>query len=125
MRAEHIFTATAASSPEGGTRLSFSEHEIDIPGKHGGEVRFVVRPENVRVLPAGTGGVNTMPATLVDAADRGAYRRLELDAGRLGKLGAGVPVVAFVAAGADVPDLAPGSKHALAFPPEAVHVLQE
>ena len=116
LRAENILHAAAAAAPDGQTLLRFADREIRIPGRHHGEVTFMIRPELLRLRPAGAAADNAVPARLTDISDRGAYQRLELDVG--------VPVVAFVPAGGDAAGPRAGGNCTVVFPPDAVHVLR-
>jgi len=60
MRAENIFRATA--EPLSGNRmaLDFAGHRIQVGGSRSGDVRFMVRPELLRLVPAGEKAENTI-----------------------------------------------------------------
>jgi ABC-type sugar transport system ATPase subunit len=56
--------------------------ELEVPGRHGGPVKFVVRPESVRLVPgnaAGNPSTNRLPVTIARSVDCGNYMRVELD----------------------------------------------
>ena len=116
LRCENIFTATAAPASSGQTLLQFAGHEIRIDGACEGDVRFMIRPERLRVRPLADREDNAVEAELIDVADRGVYQRLELDAG--------IPVIAFSSPDGQAPTLSPGERYALTFPSDAVHILQ-
>ncbi|MFW6107217.1 MAG: ABC transporter ATP-binding protein [bacterium] len=117
LRAENIFPAEARPTGNGESVLRFAGHQIRAPGEHRGEVTFMVRPELLRVEPAGHEADNAVEAGLADVADRGVYQRLEFDAG--------MPIVVFAPEGRDVEGLVAGRRYALVFPPRAVHVLED
>ena len=114
LRAENIYKAMAKPEDDNESVLRFGEHSITIPGRHEGEVTFMVRPELLRVHAADAAPGNIVKARLVEASDRGVYRRLEFDAG--------VRIVVFASPGGEA-DLAAGSTHAVEFPADAVRVL--
>ena len=76
----------------------------------------MVRPELLRVQPSGSRDENTVEAMLTEIADRGAYQRLELDAG--------LPLIVYVPVGGQTQPLVPGQKYHIVFPPDAIHVLE-
>jgi ABC-type Fe3+/spermidine/putrescine transport system ATPase subunit len=115
LRAENIYEATAKPEGDATSVLRFGEHSISIPGKHEGDVTFMVRPELLRVHAGGSTAANTVKAKLVEASDRGVYRRLEFDAG--------VRIVVFAPAGSGESEFVPGATHAVEFPVDAVRVL--
>ena len=116
LRCENIFTATAAPAPNGQTLLQFAGHEIHIAEECEGDVRFMIRPELLRVRPLPDREDNAVEAELTHVADRGVYQRLELDAG--------IPLIAFTPPGGQAQALSPGERYAVTFPPSAVHILQ-
>lgn len=115
LRGENILRGTARRGPDGETILQFAGHEIRIPEAHEGDVTFMVRPELLRVRPAGEKVENAVVAELRDVADRGVYLRLEFDAG--------IPLIVFVPGEHGDDSFTPGQRYALAFPPGAVHIL--
>ena len=116
LRSENIFDGTAEPLSGDESRLRFAGHEIRASGKCEGEVKFMIRPELLRVQPTGTQGENTVEATLTEAADRGAYQRLELDVG--------LPLIVYAPVGGQTQPLVPGQKYHVVFPPDAVHILE-
>jgi len=115
VRVGNIFRAEAAPTPEGDTVLSFPAGHVRCRGTHRGPVTFVVRPNDLRVLPAGQRVDNAVPATLTAVTHRAAYTRLRFDAV--------VPITVYVTA---QPPGAPWTlqqTHQLLFPPDALHVL--
>ena len=77
----------------------------------------MVRPELLQVRPAGSDEPNAVEATLTEAADRGAYQRLEFDAGEL--------VVVYSAAIGLGEQLVPGRRYDIIFSPDAIHLLPQ
>jgi ABC-type Fe3+/spermidine/putrescine transport system ATPase subunit len=115
LRAENIYEATAAREGDGRSALRFGEHTISIPGRHEGGVTFMVRPEHVRIHAPGSTVANTVKARLVQASDRGVYRRLEFEGG--------CRIIAFVPAGGEEMELEPDGMYAVEFPADAVRIL--
>jgi len=115
LRAENIFEADAAPAGDSASALTFAGHTIRVAERRSGQVRFMIRPELVRVCPADTGQENAIRARLTDAADRGVYQRLELDVG--------AAIVAFVMPSPDTPELEVGQDYDIVLPSDAVHVL--
>jgi len=114
-RTENIFRAEATPSRDGTTEVAFAGHRIRVPGRRKGDVTFVIRPEALVLRPPDADVANAVPAVLKHVSDRGPYRRLELEAG--------VPIVAYITAGADTLRPSVGQRYTLAFPAEAVHLL--
>jgi len=117
LRAENIFRGTAEEAPEGRSILRFAGHSIRINKQWTGEVEFSIRPEQVRVLAQGTQVENAVDAELIHAAYRGAYHRLEFDAG--------VRVVAFVPSYGGQNEWVAGQMYRVVFTADAVHVFTE
>jgi len=117
LRTENIFRGTAERAADGRTLLRFAGHAIQVAEEREGDVTFMIRPELLRVRPPDVEAENTVEATLLDAADRGVYQRLEFDAG--------IPIIAFAHPDGPAPTLTPGSRYAVVFPPAAVHILEE
>ncbi len=115
LRAENIFEATAEPAADGRALLRFAGGQIRIPGTHSGEVRFMIRPELLRIAPPGAEADNAVEAELTDVSDRGLYRRLEFDAG--------VRIIVFAPADGEGEPLTAGARYAVVFPPDGVHVL--
>ncbi len=122
MRCANIFSGRAAGQEGELTRVAAEGCEFLVPGRHDGEVSFMVRPENLHLArPGGTGcggpGAH-LAVRLVRHVDRGAYVRAEL-AGAADFV-AHMPYRAFaelaVSDGADL---------VVTVRPEAVHVLPE
>lgn len=116
LRAENIFTGQATPSSRGGSLVSFAGNCIRVSQPCEGEVKFTIRPEALRVYPARAGVNNAVRAHLMRVTERGLYRRLEFQAG--------VPVVVYVTGGEMGNEFVPGREYAVAFPPEAVHILE-
>ena len=111
-----VLDGTAEPLSDDESRLRFAGHEIRASGQCEGEVKFMVRPELLRVQPSGSRDENTVEAMLTEIADRGAYQRLELDAG--------LPLIVYVPVGGQTQPLVPGQKYHIVFPPDAIHVLE-
>ena len=86
MRCENIFAGQArgAGDIQGTTRVRVEATEFTVPGRLTGEVKFVVRPENLAVRRSGqepvVPGMTVLSAQLRRGVDRGGYMRLDLDA---------------------------------------------
>ena len=83
VRAENIFSGHACSpvTPSASTRVELGEVTVDVPGQRGGDIKFMIRPEQVLVLPEGEpahDGQNHFELQLTRWRDCGAYVRLEL-----------------------------------------------
>ncbi len=115
-RAENVLRGTATRRPNDATEIAFAGNRLILPGGWTGEVKFVVRPETIAIRSDDTHG-NRVAATLRRVTDRGAYRRLEFDAG--------IRLVAYSTQQeqALLPNV--GHPHALDVPPHAVHVLPD
>ncbi len=116
LRAENVFEAAAAPAGDGSSTLSFADHTIRVAETRRGQVRFMIRPELVRVCEAGTNQENAIRARLTDVADRGVYQRLEFDAGET--------VVVFNMPFPEQPQLSAGRDYDIVLPADAVHVLE-
>ena len=115
LRTENIIAATAEPCSESASVLTFAGHRIRVHERRAGAVTFAVRPESLWLAAPNTGGENAVTARLADIADRGAYRRLEYDAG--------VKIVVFVSWREHVVDMAVGEVHDVVVDPDAVHIL--
>jgi len=116
LRAENVFEAEAVPTGDGASTLAFAEHGIRVAETRQGQVRFMIRPELVRIEEAGTAHENAIRGRLTDAADRGVYQRLELDVG--------ATIVVFVMPSPDTPELVVGRDYDVVLPADAVHVLE-
>jgi len=114
LRAENIIDAMAEPCSESESILSFAGRQVRVHERRDGAVKFVVRPESLRLAAANAGGVNALAARLTDIADRGIYRWVELDAG--------VRIVVFVPWSDDSPHLAVGESYDVVVPPDSVHI---
>lgn len=96
MRCENLFHGQAvgpAKEPQASVRAGPAEaagstevHAGDVPfvvpGRHSGDVSFMVRPEKIRIVHAGEqvgSGRMALDGRLIQTVDRGAYVRAELD----------------------------------------------
>jgi len=116
-RAENIFSGQAVPDGDGCSLLSFAGLAVRVAGRHEGAIRFMVRPERVRIAPAGGKARTSMRAVLTRVELRGAYCRLELDAYGT--------IVAYVPAADLHMSLKPGAEFTVEFPPESVYVFPE
>ncbi len=121
MRCKNILVGQSVGcGPNNTTRVRVGNVDMLAPGTHSGPLRLVLRPENIRLVPADAAptdcSVTTMPVELVRAVDLGAYTRVDLNGA--------VPLVAHVPR-SDVVSLRSGSVTALVavIPPEAIHIL--
>ncbi|NQT88322.1 ABC transporter ATP-binding protein [bacterium] len=113
-RAENIIQTTATPRSGQMSELRLGDHSLLVDGAWKGAVTFVVRPETIGVRAGGAAG-GAIPAILERVTDRGAYRRLEFDAG--------LRLVAYSIQDAQTLLPAIGRPHALEIPPHAVHIL--
>jgi len=84
MRCENIFSgqATGQSCATSDTRVKVGDIQLRIPGQHRGTLKFIVRPEDVLILPGGqhySRSENRFDAKIVCSRDCGGYVRVELD----------------------------------------------
>ena len=81
MRCENLLVGEALGQERESTSVRVGEIRFDVPGRHEGEVKFVIRPEDIRLVDAEvhTGpDVTRLPVKLIRTVDRGAYVRVEL-----------------------------------------------
>ena len=114
LRAENIFSGKAAPCANGQSLVSLAGQQIRIAGRYDGEIKFMVRPESLRVVPKRQ---HALTATLVRAEPRGPYISLELDAG--------VRIIVHTHAADTVESFEPGRNYAVEIPPESVYVFPE
>lgn len=115
LRAENIFEGVVKSLDEQHSLLCFADHQIKIKRHTHGTVRFMVRPEHLRIVRSDDTSENVVRAHLLDSAYRGMFQRLEFDAG--------LPVIMLIPC-QDIPaELRIGEEYGVMFPPEAVHIL--
>jgi len=84
MRCENILSGKVISpgSQSANTEVIVGDLKLHLPGRHDGDVEFVIRPEDVLVLPGqqhDNKSKNEFPAKLVRRRDCGGYVRIELD----------------------------------------------
>jgi ABC-type Fe3+/spermidine/putrescine transport system ATPase subunit len=84
MRCENILSGKVISpgSQNTTTEVIVGDLKLHLPGRHDGDVKFVIRPENVLALPAqqhDNESSNEFPAKLLRWRDCGGYVRVELD----------------------------------------------
>jgi ABC-type Fe3+/spermidine/putrescine transport system ATPase subunit len=120
MRCENIFSGRVAGLAGESTRVTVATGaEFLLPGQLSGEVRFTIRPENVRLERPGAapaGPAARLPFKLARAVDRGAYVRAYLSGAV--DLTAHLPYAEFRALG-----VAEGEEIMATIVPPAVHVL--
>jgi molybdate/tungstate transport system ATP-binding protein len=107
--AENIFSGQAEPGETQST-IDFGWGRIQVPGRHSGEVTFMVRPESLALCAEDH--PNAVPAVLESARYMGTYSRLEFDNG----------AVVFVHP-SNSADLPMGRRCSIHFPPDSVHVL--
>ncbi len=82
VRAENIFAGHAGETPNlPCTRVELGAATVDVPGQRGGDVKFMIRPDQVLVRPEAEparDGPNHFELQLTRWRDCGAYVRLEL-----------------------------------------------
>ncbi|NQT16631.1 MAG: ATP-binding cassette domain-containing protein [Planctomycetes bacterium] len=84
MRCQNILTGRSLGpGPDGATKVAVGEAEFLVPGRHEGQVQFIVRAENLRVMRADRvrsdqDGV-VLAVEVVRSTDLGAYVRLYLN----------------------------------------------
>ena len=116
LRAENIFPGHAVPDDRGGSIIGFAGMRLPVQAECEGEVRFMIRPEMVRVLPMPGDGEPHLRARLDAVIDRGPYRRLEFSGP--------APVVAYVPATNGETEWVEGQDYRVVFPANAVHVLE-
>jgi len=84
MRCQNIMTGQSLGpGPNETTKVAVGEAEFLIPGRHGGQVQFTVRPENVRVIQADQvheeQDAVVLAVEVARSIDLGAYVRLHLN----------------------------------------------
>lgn len=101
MRCENFLTGEAVSpaSRPGASCVCTQGGNFEIPGHWHGDISFIIRPENIRLLQMGAPppprGAFIFPVRIARDIDRGAYVRLELNAFQ--PLIANIPMQAFTA----------------------------
>jgi len=112
-RAENIFEGVAEPCSDGGI-INFAGHRIHGREKCQGQIKFIVRPELIKIVPVKVKNENAIPAVLVNACDMGPYKQLEFDAG----------VRIFVYATPENEEsFRLREKYSILFPPDAIHIL--
>lgn len=121
MRCKNILTGEAlGSGPGETTKVAVGATELFVPGAHRGQVTFALRPENIRLMPAGSASAGVGDCLIsvqrVRSIDLGAYVRVDLDGA--------MPLVAHLSR-ADFSELPPDSRSPLlaVIRPDAIHVL--
>ncbi len=117
LHVENIFSGRATHLDGGNSRIDFAGHRITISQRCEGDIRFVVRPELLRVSPQGAAGADCIQAELLRIDDLGSYARRELEAG--------VRIVAYTNPDTISRRFQMGRRYAVEFPPDAIHVLSE
>jgi len=85
MRCANLLRGRAGRSVNGtdSTCIEVNGVEFMVPGRHSGNVTFMIRPESICLSPSGSLGrsatVSRIPITLARSVDRGTYVRLDLD----------------------------------------------
>jgi hypothetical protein len=122
MRCENIYSGELISASANGCRARVKDGiEVHVPGRHQGKIKFVIRPEDVLVLPRSSHNPkceNEFAANLVRWRDCGGYIRLELD-GPLNVV-AHMTHAAFAAVKAEA-----GQGVNVALPLRSIHVLRQ
>ncbi|NQS88825.1 ABC transporter ATP-binding protein [Patescibacteria group bacterium] len=112
-RAENIFEGMAEPCSDGGI-INFAGHRINVRKKCQGQVKFIVRPELIKILPFEVKTKNAIPAVLINAYDMGVYKQFEFDAG--------VRILVYA-----MPEnegyFKLKEKYSIVFPPDAIHIL--
>lgn len=116
LRAENILSGKAQPLPDGGSLLLLAGHRLRISRRCEGEVKFTVRPEALRVLPLDRPAENALRARLRQVTDKGLFKRLEF--------WAGFPLVVYLANEEATGKIEVGKEYWVAFPPDAVHILE-
>jgi len=117
LRAENIFEGEATATPGGGCAVSFGGRTLRVSRSHNGKIRFMVRPEAVKVAPVDSSDDQGLRGVLKGVMNRGYYHRVELDVGER--------IVAFVPADHPCGPLVVGRQYKVLVAPEAVHVFEE
>ncbi|HOX37570.1 MAG TPA: ABC transporter ATP-binding protein [Candidatus Brocadiia bacterium] len=118
LRIENIFRGRAISAHPGGTIVEAGGRRIAVPGQRTGEVVFMIRPTDVEVSPASeeieARGENAFVGELAAITERGAYSRLEFNAG--------ITIVTYAIPGRAHCVFETGGKYLMTLPREAIHV---
>jgi ABC-type sugar transport system ATPase subunit len=119
VRTENIFSGHARTTVAGSTqtRIELDNTAVDVPGQHTGNVKFVIRPDQILVLPEGGQthhGPNCFELHVAGWRDCGAYVRLELT-GPINLIAHTTP--------AAFSQLKPGSRVTAILPLQSIHVL--
>ena len=111
LRAENIFTGKATPCADGQSLVSIAGQQIRIAGRYDGQIKFMVRPESLRVVAKGE---DALTAAFVRAEPRGPYTSLELDAG--------VRIIVHTQTAEAVDRYEPGKNYTVEIPPGSVYV---
>lgn len=84
MRCENIFGAevTGQGADSSSTRVKIGQVSLNVPGKHQGSIKLMIRPEDVLIYPQGGQGgkiENELSVNLLRRRDYGGYVKVELD----------------------------------------------
>ncbi len=112
-RAENIFSGLATQCENNCSIVHFSNHQIRIEGSYSDTIRFMIRPENVR-LASTNEKVNVITARLEEVGDRGFYHRLAVNAGK--------QIILFVPINQSL-DYEIGQKLKICLPHNRIHVI--
>jgi ABC-type Fe3+/spermidine/putrescine transport system ATPase subunit len=121
MRCENLLEGRAAGvgAQADMTAVELAGARLDVPGKHEGDVKFVVRPEDLELVRPDAPcppGSSALPVRLTRTVDRGAHVRAEV--------AASVPLVVYLSPGAFRGlGAAPGDQLRLLVRSEAIQVL--
>jgi len=112
-RAENIFEGMAEPCSDGAI-INFVGHRINVRRKCQGQVKFIVRPELIKILPFEVKTENAIPAILVNVHDMRLYKQFEFDAG--------VRILVY-AMPENEGHFKLKKKYSIVFPPDAIHIL--
>ena len=120
MRCENILRGRVVQADGDHSAVDVAGRRLTVPGRHAGDLCFVIRPESVQLRPCSDASdpADALPVRIAEAADRGAFVRVRLDGDP--PLVAHLSHAAWRRAGLD-----PGDKAMAGISSESVHVLSE
>lgn len=114
-RAKNIFEGMAKPCSGGGAIITFAGHRIRTVRNCRGPVKFVIRPELIKIEPPGAQNENAIPAVLVNVSDMGVYKQLEFDAG--------IMIFAYTVHGNEGKQFKLKKEYSVILPPEIIHII--
>ena len=112
---QNIFKGIAEPCLSGGAIIAFAGHRIHVKRNCKGSVKFIVRPELIKIAEGGVQNENAIPAVLVNACDMGVYKQLEFEAG--------IRIVVYKMCDEPAESFQLKKEYSIFLPPEATHIL--